>query len=293
MRVLSLIRSYGQCAKWPSFADGWCAAWTQRAGSSRQRCRVVGVASVRAGARLCVTTFRHYGIRRPRRLMSFRDPSRPRRSSFTADAGKRRFRPVQDHAVPHQTGGCRRRLRRPRGALRGGDRSGCGTRPVARTAASTGQTAGSRTDQHRGDRDVALPHARSACAPCTPAQRTGFPRRARGLRYRTSRGPAQAGETRQLEQRCPRHAPEYRNGTAMLALSDERGRPLPLVAGFRHGRAPSVSMEELLTLASVRDCGSADVIIRHDRCSSEARVCARSSATLARHAKHESRAAWR
>src|SRR5215211_7780258 len=58
------------------------------------------------------------------------------------------------------------------------------------------------------------------------------PRSVRGSRggrggcvTRTSRGPAQAGETRQLEQRCPRHAPEYRNGTAMLALSDECGRP--------------------------------------------------------------------
>jgi hypothetical protein len=39
-------------------------------------------------------------------------------------------------------------------------------------------------------------------------------------------------------------------------------------AHARPGRAPSVSTEDLLTLASVRDCGSADIAIRHDRCSS-------------------------
>jgi hypothetical protein len=40
----------------------------------------------------------------------------------------------------------------------------------------------------------------------------------------------------------------------------------------RNGRAPGVSTDDRLTLASVNECGSADVVVRHDRWSSRACV---------------------
>ena len=64
-------------------------------------------------------------------------------------------------------------------------------------------------------------------------------------------------------------------------LSDRCGRPQRPSAGSRSGRAPSVSTEDRLTLASVSNCGSADVVIRHDRWSSAATVSSRWTETLA------------
>jgi hypothetical protein len=88
--------------------------------------------------------------------------------------------------------------------------------------------------------------------------------------------------TRQMTQRAS--SPTSHQGTRRrrrLAPTTRALLPPGRTAHARSGRAPSVSTDDRLTLASVSNCGSVDVMVRHDRWSSRAGVSQASAETTA------------